>query len=179
MNLAWAARSPTVELIAGHFHPAIHPDDLRAAVNAKVTQRLRERVNVTPEEVLEDLWIVWLVRHQWDACPFMCWPESLQREVMSYAVENNRPQFLLKLGKALLKEYPDEDAGIWAKVDLFILENQRWGLCLRKKEPREAVKLIGQANSILKYTLTEQEYMLRRKRLGQVGPRTARKRVGK
>ena len=137
-------------------HSEIHPDDLRARIDAIIRRAIREAKQPskrrkapppTPREVEQDLFVAWLAEQ-----PNMSgWLDWLRYDVIDYAADQGGPEFLIQFGKALQlgKSYRSR----WfSEVGIFILENWRKGYNLRSVSDEEAVKILNKAGKTLSVT---------------------------
>jgi hypothetical protein len=122
--------------------PDIHPDDLHAAVNARLSDCLadstREARNPKkPQEVEQDLFVAWLASDS----AMAGWPDWLRQDVINYAAEQGGPRFLVQLGKALTSKR----SRWFDTLDIFILTNWRKGHNLRNRKRGEAIEILRKA----------------------------------
>jgi hypothetical protein len=155
-----------MNIFSRYLSPDIHPDDLRAAINARIRQRLADanryaRNAKTPAEVERDLFIAWLASDS----AMISWPDWLRLDVINFAADQGGPQFLVRLGKAL----QTGQSRWFDRIDIFILTNWRKGHHLCGKTRAEAVEILRHAGfkGISPHDeLAKQNFASRIKRLG-------------
>jgi hypothetical protein len=154
-------------LTGSYSIPGIDPDDLKAAVNARLKLRLadakrRRQKPLTAEEVLQDLFLASIA-----IGPIADWPDWLRLDVINYAADSGGGRFLIKLGKAVSKGKSE----LFDCTDIFILRNWREGHQLKGKSRAEAVKILQQAKLPISAEQPIEVYASQVKRLGLSRPR--------